>query len=110
MRKSRFNSKQFIKHIGSFMDSMDLLNSKKSVVVAVSGGVDSLVLMYVLNEICDSKIKVLHINHGTRPKNIDEENLVKNHCNILGLELEVIRFSLNFSQNNFEAVARNLKI
>ncbi len=109
MKIFKFNSKQFVRHIHSFMDSMQLINPNKSILVAVSGGVDSLALMYVLNNICKGNIRVLHINHGTRPENEIEEKLVLDHCQKLGLKLDVVKFNLSLSQNNFEAVARNLR-
>ena len=106
---SRFFGKQFVKHVHLFMDSMQLINPKKSHLVAVSGGVDSIALMYVLAEIFNGHLRVLHINHGTRPENIDEENLVIMHCELLGLELDIVKFNLNLDQRNFEAVSRNLR-
>jgi len=91
------------------MDSLQLINTNKSVLVAVSGGVDSIALMYVLSEIFKGRLRVLHINHGTRPENIDEENLVLKHCEYLGLEIDIVKFSLKLEQKNFEAVSRNLR-
>ncbi len=109
MKQSRFNSKQFVRHVHNFMDSMNLRNADKSILVAVSGGVDSLALMYALNKICQGKIRVLHINHGTRPENAHEEKLVLDHAKRLGLKVDVVKFTLKLGQNNFEAVARNLR-
>lgn len=109
MPKSPFMKKKFVNYIQSFMESMGLLESEKLPLVAVSGGVDSIALMYVLNEVFKKKLRVLHINHGTRAANSDEENLVIKHCQYLGLEIDVVRFTLNINQNNFEAVARNLR-
>ncbi|MDD4972945.1 MAG: tRNA lysidine(34) synthetase TilS [Bacteriovorax sp.] len=106
---SKFRARQFVKHVQLFMGSMQLINFDKSVLVAVSGGVDSIALMYVLADIFKGQLRVLHINHGTRVENIDEENLVIKHCKILGLEVDIVKFTLNLDQNNFEAVARNLR-
>jgi tRNA(Ile)-lysidine synthase len=91
------------------MKSFHLINKEKSNLVAVSGGVDSLALMYVLNDIFRGNLRVLHINHGTRAENDQEENLVRNHGELLGLEVDVVKFTMNLDQNNFEAVARNLR-
>ena len=106
---SIFLCKKFVQHVHAFMDSLELINANKSVLVAVSGGVDSIALMYVLSEIFKGGLRVLHINHGTRPDNIDEENLVIKHCEYLGLEIDIVRFSLKLDQKNFEAVSRNLR-
>lgn len=109
MSHSKFNCKQFVGHIHRFMDSMQLRNANKSILVAVSGGVDSIALMYAMNDICAGQIRVLHINHGTRAENADEEKLVLEHCKRLGLEVDVVKFTLKLDLNNFEAVARNLR-
>lgn len=108
-KKSFFQAKQFIKHVHQFMETMQLINSEKQVIVAVSGGVDSIALMYALSEILNGQLRILHINHGTRPENIDEQNLVIKHCQLLGLEVDIVKFSLSSKQDNFEAVARNLR-
>lgn len=106
---AKFPTKQFISHIHLFMNSQQLINTEKSNLVAVSGGVDSLALMYVLASIFKGNLRVLHINHGTRAENAQEESLVLKHCKRLGLEVDVVKFSLSLNQNNFEAVARNLR-
>ncbi len=107
--KARYFSKQFNEYVASFSASLNLIHPAKSIIVAVSGGVDSIALMYVLQRISLKKIKVLHINHGTRPENIDEENLVLQHCKLLGLEVDIVKLSLELGQANFEAIARNLR-
>jgi tRNA(Ile)-lysidine synthase len=91
------------------MDSMHLIKPEKSVLVAVSGGVDSIALMYVLADILKGQLRVLHINHGTRPENIEEEKLVIKHCKLLGVEVDIVKFNLLLTQTNFEAIARNLR-
>jgi tRNA(Ile)-lysidine synthase len=101
--------KQFEKHIHSFMDSMRLINKEKLILVAVSGGVDSIALLHVLARLFKSKLRVLHINHGTRAENAKDEELVLKHCKHLGVEVDVVKFTLSLTQTNFEAVARNLR-
>ena len=73
---SKFPTKKFVAHVELFMNNLNLRDSNKKNIVAVSGGVDSLALMYVLNDIFNGHLTVLHINHGTRPENKMEENLV----------------------------------
>jgi len=109
MHRMKFNSRQFVRHVEHFLDSMRLLDPHKKVIVAVSGGVDSVALMYVLNDITKGNMKVLHINHGTRPENKNEEALVLKHAKNCNLEVDIVRFSLDLKQSNFEGVARNLR-
>lgn len=106
---NRFPTLQFVSHVHLFMKSHQLLNAEKPNLVAVSGGVDSLALMYVLNDIFRGNLRVLHINHGTRAENDREELLVRKHGEILGLQVDVVKFTMDMDQNNFEAVARNLR-
>ena len=109
MNQSRLYTKLFGEHIRKFMELHALLPVDKKAIVAVSGGVDSLALMYVLNQILGPKLRVLHINHGTRPENIHEENLVLKHAGQLGLEVDVVKFQMDLKQSNFESLARNLR-
>lgn len=106
---TKIRSLHFVAHVHLFMKSLQLINPLKSNIVAVSGGVDSIALMYVLADVFQGKLRVLHINHGTRPENSDEESLVRHHAGLLGLDVDVVKFTLNLKQKNFEAVARNLR-
>lgn len=106
---AKFIPKHFVSHVHLFMQNLQLIQKEKSNLVAVSGGVDSIALMYVLNHIFEGNLRVLHINHGTRAENIIEQELVVKHCNILGLEVDIVAFTLNLEESNFEAVARNLR-
>lgn len=60
------------------------------IVVGVSGGADSVCLLYVLFEICikyEIKIIVVHVNHGIRGIDADrDEQFVKELCSKLDIE------------------------
>lgn len=69
----------------------NLIDEKDKIVVAVSGGPDSICLLNVLNEIiCDSKkqisIVVAHVNHMIRAEAKEDEEFVKNFCEKIGIE------------------------
>ena len=62
----------------------NLLNKGDKVVVAVSGGPDSMCLLdvlYRLKDELDIKIEVAHVNHGIRKESDDEKIYVENYCN-----------------------------
>ena len=62
------------------LEHISLLDSEKTVLLAVSGGVDSVVLLNLMNEIPDSKrpqLAIAHINHHLRNKSNSEEKFVK---------------------------------
>ncbi len=57
--------------------------------MAVSGGVDSLVLLYLLCKRPGLELIVAHFNHGIRPDSAKDEQLVKGAAKKYGLPVEV---------------------
>lgn len=106
---SRIFSLKLIEHVKDFIEAHQLVNSQKKLMVAVSGGIDSIVLLFVLEKIFKNSLEVLHFNHGTRLQNIAEEQLVKEYSLILGLKFRVISLNCDLNIPNFENYARNLR-
>ena len=81
--------------------------------VAVSGGCDSILLLWTLYALWQrrgKRLEVLHFNHQTRPSCKDEEALVAQTCTLLDLPLQVQRAdSLKRSEGNFEHRARQCR-
>ena len=49
--------------------------------IGVSGGVDSMVLLHLLYPLCGSRLVVCHVNHGLRGEASDgDEEFVRSHC------------------------------
>jgi tRNA(Ile)-lysidine synthase len=70
------NSRQFIEHIQDVIREHQLLNNGNHVLIAVSGGIDSVTLTNVLWHIRESwqlKIHLIHINHGLRGYDADRD-------------------------------------
>ncbi len=70
-----------------FMDTVkkyDMFKPGSEVLLAVSGGVDSMVLVHVMNKYkqeLNLKLIVAHLNHSLRAEESDkDENLVRNFC------------------------------
>lgn len=80
--------------------------------IAVSGGRDSIFLLTQLIQYFDlQKLCVLHVNHGMRATSKRDENLVKDYCISLGVDLRVKNVSV-FSEPNDKGVentARKLR-
>ena len=80
----------------------------KTIVVAVSTGVDSMVLLNLLEKLKDVKIVVAHVNHHQRLQSNEEQIYIKDYCenkNILCFVKE-----LNFeTHQNFQSEARKLR-
>jgi len=67
-----------------------MLQPSEKVLVALSGGADSVVLLYLLREITDD-ICAAHINHGLRATAINDEIFVKDLCAQLNIPLKIYK-------------------
>ena len=73
----------------SFIDKYQLIENKKTVLAAVSGGYDSLCMLYLLNEIKNIRgfdLKVMHLNHDFRAEADSDMEFVRSVSEKLGLE------------------------
>ncbi len=78
---------------------------KMKSLIAVSGGVDSMVL---LNQYKDKEVKVVHINHNTRgQENKKEEEMVMFFCQKNNIEF--FRFDYFHKEGNFHKKAREFR-
>ena len=105
------------KHVGQSIVSRRLIRPKESILVAVSGGLDSMVLLHLLAELAAShkwRLTVAHFNHQLRGRSSEaDERLARTTAKKLGLEFvnergEVKKYS---SKHGFslEMAARKLR-
>lgn len=73
-------------------------------VLAVSGGVDSVVLLDILSKLPNLELIVAHFDHGIRQESSDDEIFVSNLAKNYGLEYESRRE--NLGENTSEDLAR----
>lgn len=92
---------------------IDYLNKEikndSTLVLALSGGSDSMCLLSLINEIKFEKnlnIVCAHVNHKLRKVSDDEELFVKKECEKLNLKLEIIQLNDFKNKKVNEAVAR----
>jgi len=84
---------RFIKYI----EQDNLFNSKDKILLAVSGGVDSMVMLYLFH-VAGFKIGVAHANFNLRGvESIDDEMFVRDVCR---------NYNINFYSKSFDAVAK----
>lgn len=83
------------------------IDKKTPLVVSVSGGVDSMVLLHILTKNKYNTI-VVHFNHQTRKENDSEEQLVRETAKNYNLKFHV--FKVLKSSGNFHEQARNFRI
>lgn len=79
---------EFEDKIRLFIGEQNLFDDCGRLLVAVSGGVDSMVLLDVLAELKQVDLVVAHINHNLRGNRSDtDEMFVKDTCRRLGIEV-----------------------
>ena len=76
--------------IKTFLKKYKLLNNNTHFLIGFSGGADSMLLLYLLKELqkeYDFKISALHINHGWRGKESDnEQKNCEKFCKKIGVD------------------------
>lgn len=79
--------------------------SNKTVVIAVSGGPDSMCLLKLLIDMKEKiNIIVAHVNHNLRKESIEEEEMVKDFC--AKNKIKCITYSIKEYKGNVENYAR----
>lgn len=103
-------TERFINHLEGFIAEHKLFNKDSRLLIAVSGGLDSMALLHAIYELqsfgYSNSVRVLHVNHGTRSENIHEARLVADYCKLLGFEFIEERLSGLHPDSNFEHIAR----
>lgn len=79
------------------------LNKKKPIIVAVSGGLDSMVLLKFLQNQEYEPI-VVHFNHNTRETNQRDEDLIIEYCETNNLKYHI--YNILIEGGNFQSKAR----
>jgi tRNA(Ile)-lysidine synthase len=68
------------------------LSQQKLILVALSGGVDSMVLLHALH-LAGIKIHAAHVHHGKRAESDDEEQFVKSWCKKHSISISIKRLN-----------------
>jgi tRNA(Ile)-lysidine synthetase-like protein len=85
------------------IESMEINIKPGRYVVAVSGGVDSTVLLDILNRHNGLELIVAHFNHGIRVNSTDDENFVRQTAANYGLPFEVGYGKLGYGASEADA-------
>ena len=87
------NYEEILQTVRGFCAREKLLDGKKHLALAVSGGADSMALLCLIRPLAEEKgiaLTVCHVNHGLRGKTADrDEAFVREVCARLGLPLRV---------------------
>jgi tRNA(Ile)-lysidine synthase len=96
--------------VGDFLADLSL--RKKRVAVGLSGGVDSVVLLHVLNTLQPKQgfvLEALHVHHGLSPNAERWAKFCRTYCRSLGVPLAVRRVKVSRGKDGLEAAARRAR-
>jgi len=100
-----------MKNVFDFLTKDLSIANNDSVVVAVSGGADSMCLLNIFIELrkkIDINIICAHVNHNLRKESEQEKVLVEKFCKNNSVIFEYMKIE-NYSNDNFHSVARNIR-
>lgn len=93
-----------------FNERYNLIGKNDKLLIAVSGGIDSIALLFCMIEFRRfgyfNRMRVIHINHNSRSGQDEEEFFVRNFCRGLGIKFLTKTLSGFEVQANFENRAR----
>ena len=99
-------------YIGKFIQKEELLSTKTKVLLAVSGGVDSMVMLHLMSG-SDTKIGVATINYKLRDESDQESKLVAKYCNQYDIPFHPYIVSegekSNLKSGNLQSKARDIR-
>lgn len=97
----------------SFIRQYDMVQAGDTVICAVSGGADSVALlfgMYLLKDKLNIRLEAAHFNHGLRAdESLRDEAFVKNLCARYDIRLHIGRENVQPGKKGLEAAARNAR-
>lgn len=80
--------------INRFINSNNLISKRDKILLAVSGGPDSMLMLNYFHRCKKYDFIAFHLNHCIRKDSIKDENLVREYCNNYGIELYVERIDI----------------
>lgn len=103
----------FLAIVSAYIKKQKLLNLSATYMVALSGGADSVALLYALFQL-GYKVIAVHCNFHLRQEESErDENFCKEFCKRIGVELYITHFNTNdYAKKNkvsIEMAARNLR-
>ena len=103
--------KSLLVYLKKFMNKAGLFPSSKQGIVGVSGGRDSMLLLYCLHGLQKmgeiKKLEVVHMDHGLRQNSFQDGILVSDFCRTLGIPCQLIHLDIDRSKGNLEKRARD---
>ena len=87
---------EIVSRINRFIEQNNMLNNCDNIVAGLSGGADSVWLLYVLKTYIESRglnirLKAVHINHGIREEAWRDEKVAHDFCDKYGIDYECFK-------------------
>lgn len=109
-KKNKLFALMFENYLRTFILDNRLIPTNKKMLIAVSGGVDSIALAHAFYSL-GFAFEILHFNHGTRKnENKKEENIVVKWAGERNIKLHLYSFDLTSGSANFESKAREKRL
>jgi len=90
LKSKKFRQDKLYVHIKRFLDGLE----KDNYFLSLSGGVDSSVLLYCIQDYCElnsnKNLFNLHIDYGNRPESRKEREFIIEYCKLLNTNLEIM--------------------
>ena len=104
--------KNILKEFKKFIKQENLIQPDDKIIIALSGGIDSTVLLYLIKKISveyNLTTFVVHINYNLRGKeSYENEKFVRNLCNKWGMPLVTHHVEID-NKSNLESKARKIR-
>ncbi len=84
---------------------------KDTIVLGISGGPDSMVLLHIFNELkkeLDLFLICAHVNHNLRKESAEEKTFIENYCGEKGIYFEYYKIE-EYGEDNFHNEARTIR-
>lgn len=113
-----FSDRRFCSDVFLYVQRQGLLPAGERLLLAVSGGLDSMVLLHFFERFAKKKFAqdfvVAHLDHALRSESADDETWLSKYCLERGLSyqggrLDVADMHLQSQQSSLEAVAREAR-
>lgn len=96
--------------IETFCNNLKTIN--EPYIVSLSGGVDSMVILYIIKKILNKKVIAIHINYNNRKESKDEEEFLLNYCKELDIIFEYINLDIkrrDIRRSSYEKYTTNVR-
>lgn len=80
--------------INKFIEENNLISGKDKLLLAVSGGPDSMLLLHYIHKKAKYDFLVFHLNHGIRKEAFKDEKIVRDYCEENEIECIIERLDI----------------